>query len=298
MMAPLYPPWTHEQVIANGIRLHCVVAGPLGAPLVVLLHGFPDGWYTWRHQMGALACAGLRVVAPDLRGYGCSEKPPGIAAYAVEHLVEDVAGIVRAFGAGRRAAAVIGHDWGGGIAWSFGAVHGALAERLVVVNCPHGAALKRSWLRPRQIARSWYILFLQVPLLPELILRAGRLRFVDAAFGPARRRNPRAVTEQDVARVRRELARPGTLTAAINYYRALARRPLLRDDPFTRPAALPTLVVWGERDPYLGAELLATASQWATDVKVERLPDLGHFCHQERPRLVNNLLLHWIATAV
>lgn len=289
--------WRDVQVIAGGVRLRYVAAGRSDAPLVVLLHGFPEGWSSWRHQMDALADAGWHVVAPDMRGYGCSEKPPGVGAYTVEALAGDVAALIGVLGNGRPAAAVVGHDWGGGITWVFGGLYPTQAHRLAVINCPHPAALFGAWRHPTQLLRSWYIAFFQLPWLPEAILLAGGLRFLDAALAPARRRNPEGITQADLAYQKHELARRGALTAAINYYRAVVRRPpsstrhLLEQGRLVAP---PTLLIWGEQDPYLGAELTADAAGWGPRVQLQRLPEAGHFCHQEYPRLVNRWLTTWI----
>ena len=180
----------HRQVRTNGVRLHCVVDGD--GPLVVLLHGFPEFWYSWRHQIPALATR-FRVVAPDLRGYNESEKPAGVAAYAMPELVADVEGLVHAFG--ERDAAIVGHDWGGGIAWFVAMERPPVTRKLVVLNCPHPAMMAQS-LRgnPRQLARSWYMFFFQIPWLPEFLLKLGHARPVrDQVVGDVSRAGHRAI---------------------------------------------------------------------------------------------------------
>ena len=162
-------PWSHHQAIVNGVRLHYVEAGE--GPLVVLLHGFPEFWYAWRDQIPALAAAGYRVVAPDMRGYNLSEKPPGVTSYRLEHLTADVAALIRQLGAER--ATVVGHDWGGAVAWQLPVFHPEVVERLAVLNAPHPGALLRELRTLEQLRRSWYIAFFQLPWLPELALRAG-----------------------------------------------------------------------------------------------------------------------------
>src|SRR5262249_2077021 len=158
--------------------LHCVVDG--AGPLVVLLHGFPECWYSWRHQIPALAPR-FRVVAPDLRGYNESDKPAGVAAYSLTELVADVHGLIEAFG--ERGAVIVGHDWGGGVAWTFAMEHPEATRRLVVMNCPHPAIFAEH-LRtdPRQLARSWYMFFFQIPGLPELLLGLGGARAIGRAI--------------------------------------------------------------------------------------------------------------------
>src|SRR5687768_9879381 len=150
----------------RGVRIHAVAAGPADAPLVILLHGFPEFWYGWRHQIGPLAAVGLRVLAPDLRGYNLSSKPAGIAAYALDALADDVLGLADALG--RRRFAVVGHDWGGALAWHLAGRDPERIERAAILNAPHPGTM-RDYARahPSQMAKSWYVAFFQLPALPE-----------------------------------------------------------------------------------------------------------------------------------
>jgi pimeloyl-ACP methyl ester carboxylesterase len=158
----------HRWIDVGGLRLHCVEAGT--GPLVVLLHGFPEFWYAWRHQIPALADAGYRVVAPDLRGYNTSDKPSRVRDYRPRVLVQDVADLIVALGAG--SAAVAGHDWGGGLAWLLAMQHPKRVERLVLLNAPHPVRFLKGLRSPRQLRRSWYILAFQLPWLPERLVAA------------------------------------------------------------------------------------------------------------------------------
>jgi epoxide hydrolase 4 len=166
---PAAGPARHRHVDVGEVTLHVVEAGT--GPLVVLLHGFPEFWYSWRHQIPALAAAGLRVVAPDLRGCNLSDKPRGQAAYRVRELAADVAGLIAA--CGEEQAAVVGHDWGGAVAWALAIRHPERVERLVIVNSPHPLRFLAAVRQPAQLARSWYMLLFQLPWLPEALLRAG-----------------------------------------------------------------------------------------------------------------------------
>jgi epoxide hydrolase 4 len=287
--------WHHDHVLANGVRLHYVEAGDPDGELVLLLHGFPECWYSWRLQIGLLAERGRRVVAADLRGFGRSDKPAGVEAYTLETLAADVVACVDRLNRGRPAAAIIGHDWGGSIAWVVGSLHPGTMRRLVVLNAPPAYALRRAWRTPRQALKSWYIFFFQIPRLPEVLLRQGGFRFVDQSLAPARRRNPLGVTAEDVAYERREMARPAALTSGLNYYRALVGLPpadLLR---LEQPVRVPTLLIWGDRDPYAHRGLTRHFSRWATAGRLVHLPDAGHFSHQEEPERVNQLLIEWLA---
>jgi pimeloyl-ACP methyl ester carboxylesterase len=303
----------HRLVRSNGIRLHCVVEGD--GPLVILLHGFPEYWYSWRHQIPALA-ERFRVVAPDLRGYNESEKPAGVAAYAMHELVADVEGLVRAFG--ERDAAIVGHDWGGAIAWTFAMERPALTRRLAVLNCPHPAIFQQELRRnPRQLARSWYMFFFQVPWLPEFLLGLGHARAVGRAVQRSAVRRE-AITGEDVQRLRDAAMHSGALRGALNYYRAAFRDPaaaallpaplrrfLFGDQPLP-PArrtladwpriAAPTLVIWGEQDVALEKTLTAGMEPLFTGpFEVRYVPDSGHWVQQEHPELVNRWLLEFLS---
>jgi epoxide hydrolase 4 len=282
-------PWTHHFAPINGIRLHYVEAG--SGPLVILLHGFPEFWYSWRHQIPVLAKAGFRVVAPDLRGYGESDKPRGVQAYQIELLTADVLALIHHLG--YSSAHIVGHDWGGGIAWSMTMQFPTAVERLAILNCPHPAILFQQIRQPWQLFKSWYIFFFQVPFLPECLFRLNGL----AALMRTLRRDPvrpDAFTAEDVERYRLALARPGALTAAINYYRAAFRRNLGRVPPGMKPIAQPTLVIWGERDRYLDLRLLDGLNAWVPNLRIERLADASHWVQNDAPQRVNPLLVEFL----
>jgi len=287
------PGIAHDFVHANGMRFHVASCGS-GDRLALCLHGFPECWYSWRHQMPLLARLGYRVWAPDLRGYGDSERPAGMAAYAIEHLLDDVAGLIDA--AGARSTVLVAHDWGGVIAWFFAMRRPRPLDRLVVMNLPHPAAMERELRTWRQVRRSWYVLFFQLPWLPELLLRAGDYRAIRDAFrGMAidKRRFP-----DEVLRVYRDqAARPGALTAMLNYYRALVRGGGGR-----RQAALgypvidtPTLLLWGEADTALSKETTYGTERYAANLTLRYLPNVSHWVQQEAPEVVNAMLEAWLA---
>ena len=244
------PLGNHRFAYSCDVRLHYVErSGDRGAPLVVLLHGFPEFWYSWRHQLVALADAGYRVVAPDLRGYGRSDKPRGIDAYQIETLADDVAHLIEALGAQR--ASVVGHDWGGMVAWWHAMRHPAQVETLSILNCPHPAHQPRMLSDPAQVKKSRYMLFFQLPKLPEWRLRRDDL----AALRRLLRNEPTtpgAFTDADIQRYVYAFD-PASTTAAMNYYRAYLRRgrALLRE---LRPIDIPTQVIWGTGDRHLGVE--------------------------------------------
>ena len=258
---------------------------------VVLLHGFPEFSYSWRHQVPALAAAGWRAIAPDLRGYGRSPKPPGVNAYRIQSLAADVVGLVRRECGGK--AHVVGHDWGGVIAWWVAMHHPDVVNKLAILNAPHPSAYFRELRRPAQVVRSWYVGFFQLPWLPERAISWNHFAALRRLFrtDPAR---PGAFTDEDVARYVEAFSPPGALEGPINYYRAAVRqgpRALSRN---VRPVAAPTLVLWGGRDRYLVPELAAGLEQWVPNVRVERLPEASHWVQHDAPERVNELLIDFL----
>lgn len=280
----------HDYALVAGIRLHYVEAG--AGPLVVLLHGFPDFWYSWRNQIPALVDAGFRVVAPDMRGYNLSEKPPGVSSYKSDVLVRDVALLIEALGETR--ASVVGHDWGAIVSWLFAMRRPDMLERLVIMNVPHPSRFLDGATNIRQLFRSWYIMFFQLPGLPEASIRVSN-------FAPLRRLlksdavNPRAFTEEDIDRYVEAAARPRALTSAINYYRAM-----IRSNPFGTASKLkvidqPTLVVWGLKDRYIEDALAEPERRWVPQLEVKKFANVSHWVHMDESDAVNRLLIDFLS---
>jgi pimeloyl-ACP methyl ester carboxylesterase len=268
-------------------RLHYVEAGE--GPLVVLMHGFPEFWYSWRYQIPALAAAGFRVVAPDARGYNLSSKPAGVSSYAPRRLARDIRDLIAERGASR--ALLAGHDWGAAVAWIAAMVHPEAVERLAILNVPHPRRMLEALRQPgSQMARSWYMFFFQLPWLPERAVGAGDWWALRREF--ERDARPGAFTPQDIDRYREAWSQPGAVTATINYYRASMRRPPSGSSGQLRPIEAPTLVIWGERDRYLCADL---AEPDPADVpnltRVVRLPNASHWVQHDEPERVSGLLI-------
>ncbi|WP_324890207.1 alpha/beta hydrolase [Azospirillum sp.] len=269
------------------VRLHTLLAGPEDGPLAVLLHGFPDTSHGWRRQVPALVAAGWRVAVPDQRGYATSDKPPGLDAYRLERLARDVVDLAGALG--RRRFAVVGHDWGGIVAWALALGHPDRVERAVILNAPHPATVLPYSLRhPGQLARSWYVLAFQLPGVPERMFRAGDFRLARRALLATSR--PGTVTADDLRRYREAWAQPGAVTGMLNWYRALRRRAPLPQDR----VRVPTLVLWGDRDAFLQPGLADAALERCDDGRLVRFADLGHWLHQEDPARVNPPLIHFL----
>jgi len=271
--------------VVNGVRLHYVEAG--AGPLVVLLHGFPNCWHLWRRQIPALVAAGCRVVAPDLRGYNLSEKPAGVGAYSVTEVARDVAELIAHCGA--ESAAIVGHDWGGVIAWRLATHDATLVRRLVVLNAPAPAAFARELRRPGQLVRSSYAIFFQLPRLPELLLAADDYAVLERVLrdDPCR---PDAFSDEDIERHKRAWREPGALTAMINYYRAAGRGVARGGLARRRLVMCPTLVIWGERDHYLRPRLADGMRPYAPRLRVQRLPEVSHWVPVDGAEEVNAIL--------
>jgi pimeloyl-ACP methyl ester carboxylesterase/2-polyprenyl-6-methoxyphenol hydroxylase-like FAD-dependent oxidoreductase len=271
--------------VDSPVRLHYVETGE--GPLVVLLHGFPEFWYSWRLQLPVLAAAGYRAVAVDLRGYNGSDRPRGVEAYLLPTLARDIEHLVQALGAD--SAIVVGHDWGAVVAWELAMRRPQVVERLAILNVPHPERIRDGMRSMRQLRRSWYIGFNQLPVLPESYFRWGDYSVLRRAL----RTGSRASRPDEIERYIAAIARPGALTAAINHYRALGRLAI-REPNRSRRIDAPVLVIWGEQDPYLGIELAEPDPKWVPNLQMEQLPDTGHWAQIDRPDTVNSLLVGFL----
>lgn len=273
-----------------GLCLHAAVAGPADGPLVILLHGFPEFYYSWRRQIPALAAAGFRVVAPDQRGYNLTGKTP---PFDTDTLSQDIVHLMEA--CGRPRACVAGHDWGAAVAWALAGRFPHRVERLAILNVPHPAVMLRNifggnW---RQLARSWYIYFFQIPGLPELMLTADRCRGLRAALADTAQ--PGTFTATDLEQYVAAWSQPGALPAMLGWYRAAARAALTR-----RPLAparrlpMPALILWGEQDVALGVELAEQSLAYLENGRLRRFPEATHWVHQDCPgEVTGELLAHF-----
>ncbi len=284
----------HEFVQANGLRFHVASCGE-GDRLALCLHGFPECWYSWRYQLPLLAGLGYRVWAPDLRGYGESERPPHVRDYSVDNLLADVAGLIDA--ARARSVTLIAHDWGAVIAWYFAMREVRPIDRLVIMNVPHPVVMGRALRTWRQLKRSWYIFFFQLPWLPEALLGARNCRLIGDVFRKTAVDKSRF--PDDVLQVYRDnAAHPGALTAMINYYRAIVRGEGSRQRVQSHPVInTPTLMIWGEVDVALGKETTYGTEAYVRDLTLRYLPNVSHWVQQEAPETVNAMLEAWLTGA-
>lgn len=269
--------------VGGGIRLHYVEAG--SGPLLVLLHGFPEFWYSWRRQIPALAAAGFHVVAPDMRGYNLSDKPADWRAYRLEALAGDVAGLIRHFG--DEPAYLAGHDWGAAVAYGVAMYHPDVVRRLAILNVPHFERMLAGFRTLRQLRKSWYMFFFQIPGLPEALLRRDDYSFAKRSL---RADSPQSFGDDDLERYVEAWSQPGALSGMIAYYRAALRTSPRSANSRLRPVAAPTMVIWGQRDRHLGAELAEPSPRWVPDVRMEWIPTATHWVQHEEPERVNALL--------
>lgn len=299
--------WSWTPPADSGVRLRMQAANGLNFELAELdaadggtdrlalcLHGFPELNFSWRDQMAVLSSAGWRVWAPNMRGYGASDKPEGVDAYRLDTLAADIAALIDASGA--HDVMLVAHDWGAVVAWHFAIKKLRPLVRLVIMNVPHPMVARREGRRWRQLRRSWYIFFFQLPWLPEFgLAQAGARRVGEAFTGMAvdKSRFPPEVT--DVYRA--AALRPGALTAMVNYYRALLRMPDYRAIGDGR-IDTPTLMIWGEEDRALGPWCAQGTEQWVPKLTLHRLPGVSHWVQQEAPAQVNAILADWLARAV
>ncbi|MGA0556036.1 alpha/beta fold hydrolase [Larkinella sp. VNQ87] len=280
--------WKSTRLSVNGLSLHVVEAGPEDGPLLILLHGFPEFWWAWRHQITPLADCGYRVIVPDMRGYNRSDAPQEVTAYRLDTLVADVMALADLYGADRFH--LVGHDWGGLIAWGVGTSHAERLERLVIMDAPHPDRWVEQALRhPTQALRSTYVALFQLPWLPETAL--GALDFAALRSTLERTARPHTFRAGEMKHYTEAWAHPGSLTAMLNYYRALRERK--KPD---QPARIqtPTLVLWGEKDSFLELHLAHAALELCDNGQLSIIEGATHWLHLEEPARVNAELMRFL----
>lgn len=286
--------WQHHFIEANRIRLHYVSQGE--GELVLLLHGFPEFWYSWRHQIPALA-RHYKVVVPDLRGYNDSEKPA--RGYDIDTLTADIYSLIENLGYSR--AHVVGHDWGGAIAWNLAQKFPQYLNRLALLSAPHPQRFTQEMLSNLdQLRRSWYILAFQVPGLPEWLIQLNLRQFIRNMFQEQAVRKG-AFTEENAQIYQAALEKPGAIAAALNHYRQLflPRQWMQTLGRSPDPIVVPTLVLWGDEDSLLSHTLTEGLDHLiAAPFKLKLVPHCGHWIQQEAPETVNRELLAFLRSPV
>jgi epoxide hydrolase 4 len=280
--------WEHHFIETNGIKLHYVSQGK--GKLMLMLHGFPEFWYSWRHQIDEFA-GDYHVVAPDLRGYNLSDKPEGLEAYKLSELVEDVRGVIS--GLGYESCILVAHNWGGAIAWNFAHTHPTMVEKLIILNIPHPAKFVQGLKTPQQLFKSWYVFFFQLPWLPEFCLQFDNYRAIASSFTDMAI-NKTAFSEVDLNAYRDAAAQPGALTAMLNYYRCIFQSLINGDRSNWEILDVPTLTIWGENDAALGKELTYGTEAYVRDWQIKYIPNCSHWVQQEQPASVNRYIREFL----
>jgi pimeloyl-ACP methyl ester carboxylesterase len=299
----------HEFADVNGVRIHYAIAGPPApdtARLIVFLHGFPEFWYAWRRQLEEFGGEYV-AVAPDMRGYNLSSKPEALGEYEIGKLVGDVCGLVEhlsdAHDLRERKCCLVGHDWGGVVAWAVAMKAPEIVERLVIINAPHPKIFERELREnPAQQEASQYMLVFRSPQAEAMMSANGFALMQETILGEGIRQG--YISEADCKAYVEAWSQPGALTGGLNYYRAAEVGPAMRagqsvfnykEEMPSFEVKMPTLVIWGERDPYLLAANLEGMERYVSNLRVERIPDATHWVVHEKPARVNELIRRFLA---
>ena len=283
-------PLEHVTITTNGVNLHVVLAGPLDGRPVLLLHGFPEFWRGWLKQIEALAGQGFRVIAPDQRGYNLSDVPHGVENYSLDNLSADVLGLLDHFGL--ETVCLAGHDWGAAVAWNVAAQAPQRVTRLVILNVPHPDVMMR-FLRssPRQMFKSWYIGFFQIPWLPDWLMSLGN--YAPALALLKNSAQPTTFSAQDLLEYQQAYTHSGGLTGMINWYRAILRYPPAA--PSSRRIRMPVLILWGKRDVALSAEMAAESLKLCEHGRLVYFENATHWLQHDEAAAVNAHLIEFFS---
>jgi pimeloyl-ACP methyl ester carboxylesterase len=277
--------YDHRMIQTNGINLHVVQTGPEDGPLVILLHGFPEFWYGWRHQIPYLVEKGYRVWVPDQRGYNISDKPKSIKDYSLDLLAADVNGLINA--SGHEKIFLVGHDWGGAVAWWTVLKYPQCIQKLMILNAPHPAVSART-LRddPEQRRKSRYFLFFQLPWLPEIVSSSNNWQITVETM--IKTSAPGTFTDEDFDYYREAWSQPGAFTSMLNWYRAVFQaRPTSLSNP---RVTVPTRILWGERDPFLIREAPKMSLEFLDNGELTYFESATHWIQHEEAVQINQHL--------
>lgn len=270
----------------NSVRLHAAIAGPPEGKVMLFLHGFPEFSLGWKKQLLFFAAKGYRVVAPDQRGYNLSSKPKGVKAYRTEILVADIVELIGQLSTQK--IILVGHDWGGGIAWELAGQHPQLIEKLVILNMPHLKVMRETVTSNlRQLMRSWYVGFFQIPFLPEWLSSLFNYRMLEKTM--VKTANKGTFSRQEMLQYKSAWRNPGALKAMINWYRAYKY-----SQPALKRIHLPTLIIWGVKDKTLIPQMAEKSSLLCSKAKLIMIADATHWLHHEKPAKVNQLILNFL----
>jgi len=283
----------HSFIETNGIKMHVVQAGPKSGTPVVLLHGFPEFWYGWRKQIPALMNAGCRVIVPDQRGYNLSDKPQGVESYGVSTLVDDVLGLIKALDYEK--VNLVGHDWGGAVAWALAMSHPERLHKLAILNVPHPAVMQRFLQRDfEQMRRSWYGGFFQIPWLPEKVLSANGFREMVRGMRNSAKKN--IFTAEDFEKYKEAWSQPGALTSMLNWYRAGFRHP--PEMPEDQRVKVRTLMMWGMKDFALTHRMARPSMDYCDEGNLILFPESTHWVQHDSAAEVNHYLVDFLLDSI
>lgn len=271
--------------------MHVVEKGSKGQPVLLFLHGFPEFWYGWRHQIDYFTAKGYRVLLPDQRGYNLSSKPTESKAYQVKELASDIAQLIQA--AGERQVYLVGHDWGAAVAWAMAYLYPQLIARLIIMNVPHPKVFFQT-LRsdPGQMLRSWYIGFFQIPFIPEKLISLENFKMLQNSM--LKSSYSGTFSTANLSQYVQAWQQQNAIPSMINWYRAAVR--------YRNPAVMgnhkidvPTLILWGEKDTFLKKEMARKSLSYCQKGKLYLIPDATHWVHHEKSQLVNELIEEFIS---
>lgn len=284
---------SHKNLIYGDISIHFVECGKLDGELVILVHGFPNFWFLWKNQFKALSEAGYHVIAPDLRGYNSSSRPIGVENYGVDQVSHDLLQLVD-YCSEKRAVTMVGHDWGGAAVWGFAESYSDKLKGIIIVNSPHFDSFRSLYKNSlRQRLRSWYIVFFQLPVIPEAFLQFNRFWALRRVLKAGCLKGQ---SEEDVDRYVEAFSSPGALTGMLNYYRAVhAGNWSKMGGTHVR---IPVKVIWGELDAYLDRQLATPPKTLVSNATVLLLPQVSHWPMWDDPQLFNQALLKFLPRVI
>ena len=278
----------HKTALINDLNFHYVEAGE--GPLVILLHGFPEFWYSWRHQIPVLVEEGYRVVAPDMRGYNLTDSPSRVSEYKIDLLASDIAALIQHVG--EQKAHLVGHDWGAAVAWHTAMRYPDSINQLAILNGPHPKVFERGIWRPSQLIKSWYMFFFQIPFIPEWFTAKRYSKFM-YKISNKHYVNRGKLNSSDISVYSNVFKNRKDLRGPINYYRAVFRNPFSSKKSMSVINAK-TLVIWGRKDRHLGIKLAEPKSRDVPDCRVEYL-NASHWVQQDQHSEVNKLLIEFFS---
>lgn len=281
----------HSFIKLKDVKLHYVENGDRSKPLMLFVHGFPEFWFSWRHQMKHFASTHW-VVAIDMRGYGDSDKPGKRSDYKIEKLVQDVVDVVH--GLNRDSCILVCHDWGGVVGWGVTAHFPKVVSKLIVMNCPHPATFgKKLTSSVGQFLKSWYIFLFQVPWIAEWVISVNDLGMFNRIFIDGNKKQN--VTPDELEAFKYTFSGRGAFTPPINYYRQNIPLFLANDESAPFPLIqTPTLFIWGENDHALSRDFPELAKPFVPNLTIKYIPKGDHFIQQDKPAEVNAIMREFL----